>query len=89
MTDRTSDNIVNIALTGFILGIVVLSVALLHTLYRDAVHPRVCTGQVEVAEIIRVSYRDSTYIDENGDEHVVNQGSYKVGDKMCISWGRQ
>lgn len=44
----------------------------------------VCTDTRTVVKIISVNYRDSTFIDERNEQHIVNQGVYKLGDKYCI-----
>lgn len=90
MSKLTKDNIAFGLLVMFlVLCALMIIVGVPYALYLDAFHPYQCTKEVKVVAITEMRHRSTTFVDEHGDTHSVNQGVYKVGDILCVESERK
>lgn len=57
--------------------------------YMDKFHPSKCVDERTVVDITNVAYQSATIIDERGESHIINQGTFEKGGKVCLVYERR
>lgn len=58
-------------------------------IHNDVVDPWTCAEKSTLTKILELRYRDAVIELKNGKNMTVNQASLKLGDEVCIRYGRK